>query len=238
MTWDERIVEFSIMITRTLQKIYHQLCPRIVVTKKLDGLWCRVNINDHLQWLLLPEQKSIEQKTYAWIDRAWGTVWDVGSNFGFFSLVSAKRGNQTIAFDMSPSALALLAESSRRNNLDVKCVPRAVTAAPRTYVAPQTGACTNAIVDAGECQSLTYKDAAGVWGVPNFIKMDIEGGEREFLESHEFLEWLIEQDITLYVELHNGYRISDRHFRGLDVEQIDGNHCVVRPSAKSTEPPA
>lgn len=218
------------MNIRTLQKAYHWICPRIVVTKKLHGLWCRVNINDHLQWLLLPDERCIEPQTYTWINRNWGTVWDIGSNFGFFALVAAKRGNQTIAFDLSPSALALLAESCKCNNVRVECVPRAVTVATRKYVAPRTGACTNAIVEGGESESLSYKEAARIWGVPRFIKMDIEGGEREFLESHDFLQWLIEQEITLCVELHNGYQISERQLPGLDVQGIDGNHCIVRPS--------
>lgn len=226
------------MITRILQQAYHRLCPRIVVTTKIHGICCRVNINDHLQWLLLPEHKSIELGTYAWVNRHWGTVWDVGSNFGFFSIVAAKRGNQTIAFDMSPSALALLAESCRRNDVEVKCVPRAVTVVPRPYVEPQTGACTNAIREEGSSQSLSFKEAASIWGAPNFIKMDIEGGEREFLESREFREWLIEQDITLCVELHDGYRISKGQLRGLDVEEISDNHCIVSPTAKRIEEPS
>lgn len=219
------------MVIRVLQKVYHRICPRITVTKQLRGLSCRININDHLQWLLLPEHKSTELETLAWINRDWGTVWDVGSNFGFYSLVAAKRGNRTIAFDMSQPALDLLRASCLLNRVTVECVPLALTVAARAYTPPQTGACTNAMVEGGKCQSLSYKEAARRWGVPSFIKMDIEGGEKEFLESCEFREWLIENDVTLCVELHKGYRVSDRLLPGLELHQIDGNHCIVRQSA-------
>lgn len=225
-------VEASVvsMIVQQLQHLYHQLCPRLVVTKRLYGLRCRVNINDHLQWLVLPEHKSIELGTYEWVRRRWGTVWDVGSNFGFYSLVAAKQGNRTVAFDLSPSVLALLQQSSRLNAVAIECVPRAMTVTPRTYAPPTTSSCKNSVADCdGELRSLTYLEAAEQWGVPNFIKMDIEGGEKEFLESSAFCKWLVQHGITLCVELHNGYCMDEPTFAGMTVVKLDGSQRVLVP---------
>jgi FkbM family methyltransferase len=221
------------MFVPALQAIYHRACPRWVVTKNLYGLRCRVNINDHLQWPVLPEHKSVELATLNWVAREWGTVWDVGSNFDFYSLAAAKKGNRTVAFDMSSHAMALLEQSCRLNGVEVAGVQRAVTLCPRDYTAPKTGACTNRVAGkGGDSRSLSYLEAAEAWGVPDFIKMDIEGGEREFLESPQFTDWLAHNGITLCVELHDGYSIAEKTLPGMKIIPIDDSHCVIIPISR------
>jgi FkbM family methyltransferase len=218
------------MVLRFLQTAFHRYCPRVVITRRLHGLQCRVNINDHLHWLALPETESVELKTCAWVDRLWGTVWDIGSNFGFYSMVAARRGNRVVAFDMSPYVLTLLQQSCRLNNLSVQCVPRAVTISAMRYVAPQTGSCKNALSEpGGDARSLTYLEASSEFGIPEFIKLDIEGGEREFFESMEFCQWIQQHGITVCVELHNGYRIDETMLPAMCVLPLDSSHQVVVP---------
>jgi FkbM family methyltransferase len=56
------------------------------------------------------------------------TVLDIGAQFGYFSLIAAKRGASVIAFEPAPSNVALLEKNVRANGLSskVKIVPSAV----------------------------------------------------------------------------------------------------------------
>lgn len=215
---------------RHLQRAYHRLCPRLEVTKRLHGLRCRININDHLMWLVLPETRTIEAPSLAMMTRRWGKVWDVGCNFGFYSMAAARAGNEVLAFDMSPQALALLTRSCSMNQLTVTPVERALTTAPQNYAAPRTSDCTNRCVNgSGDSRSMTYLEAEAIYGTPAFIKMDIEGGEREFLESVAFQEWLQDHRITLLVEVHQGYLLPPAAFPAMTRRQLDQYHVLLEP---------
>jgi len=215
---------------RHLQWLYHRVCPRLEVTKRLCGLRCRININDHFQWLVLPQSRTIEAPSHELMTRRWGKVWDIGCNFGFYSMAAARAGNDVVAFDMSPQVLAMVDRSCRLNGVCVTTVARAVTTSPRTYTAPRTSACTNqCIAGTGGSQSLTYLEAEKAYGTPAFIKMDIEGGEREFLESEAFQDWLQDKRITMLVEMHDGYRIGPNAFPRMARRQVDHDHVLLEP---------
>lgn len=215
---------------RLLQTTYHRFCPRIEVTKNLQGFRCRININDHFMWLVLPQMRTIEAGSRELMSRAWGTVWDVGCNFGFYSMVAARAGNDVIAFDMSPRVLAMMKRSCRLNDVAVTTVARPVTVETRNYVAPSTSACTNECLGGvGPLQSLTYREAESLYGTPNFIKMDIEGGEREFLGSAPFQKWLEEKRITLLVEMHAGSALHANAFPGMERREVDSRHILISP---------
>lgn len=206
------------------------MCPRLEVTKRLHGLRCRININDHFQWLVLPEARTIEAPSHELMTRRWGKVWDIGCNFGFYSMAAARAGNDVVAFDMSPQVLAMVNRSCGLNGVSVTTVARAVTPSPRTYAAPRTSACTNqCIPGTGLSQSLTYLEAEGLYGTPAFIKMDIEGGEREFLESEAFQAWLQDNRITLLVEVHHGYALAPDTFPTMRRRHVDAHHVLLEP---------
>ncbi len=215
---------------RLLQRGYHRICPRIEVTKRLYGLRCRLNINDHLAWLVFPQSRTIEAPSHELMSRHWGTVWDIGCNFGFYSMTAARSGNRVIAFDMSPQVLRMLERSCLLNWVAVTTVAQAMTLTPRNYSAPNTSACTNRCIDgSGELRSITYLEAAARYGMPAFIKMDIEGGEREFLESAEFQNWIQENQITLLVEMHHGYTLPAGAFPAMARQQVDHDHLLLEP---------
>ncbi len=222
---------------RNLQRAYHRLCPRLEVTKRLHGLHCRININDHLMWLVFPETRTIEAPSLALMTRRWGKIWDIGCNFGFYSMAAARAGNEVFAFDMSPRALAMLTRSCAMNRLTVTPIERPLTAAPQHYAAPRTSACTNRCVDgSGDSRSMTYLEAESLHGTPAFIKMDIEGGEREFLESVAFEEWLQDRRITLLVEVHQGYTLSPAAFSAMARRQLDEHHILLEPQGSTAGP--
>lgn len=183
---------------------YHLVCPRLVVTRRLFGIRCRININDHLQWVMLPETVCIEPTTYSMVNQHWGLVWDIGSNFGFYSLAAARAGNRVVAFDLSPAALRLLEASCRLNKLEVQRVAQPVTLNSKAYTQPRGSNCMARIqAGKGDFYSLSYEEAERRYGRPDLIKMDIEGGEREFLESQGFQNWLRENHISWLVEVHD-----------------------------------
>lgn len=208
------------------------MCPRLEVTKRLFGLRCRVNINDHLMWLVFPSSRTIEVPSRELMSRYWGNVWDIGCNFGFYSMLAARSGNRVFAFDMSPRVLRMLERSCRLNQVAVTTVPHAMTPSPRTYAVPGTSACTNRCVPgSGESQSITYLEAADRYGVPAFIKMDIEGGEQEFLECAAFQSWIEAHRITLLVEMHHGYSLAADAFPAMEREELDHDHLLLEPRA-------
>jgi hypothetical protein len=215
---------------RLLQATYHRICPRIEVTKNLHGVRCRININDHFMWLVLPKTRTIEAGSHELMSRVWGTVWDVGCNFGFYAMVAARAGNDVIAFDMSPRVIAMMMRSCWLNDVAVTTVARPVTVEPRSYAEPSTSSCTNECLGGvGPLQSMTYREAEAIYGTPNFIKMDIEGGEREFLESAAFQKWLLENRITLLVEMHAGCELRAHAFPGMEQREVDSRHILISP---------
>lgn len=226
----------NIEMLRHLQRAYHRVCPRIEVTTRLYGLRCRVNINDHLMWLVFPPARTIEAPSRELMSRYWGNVWDIGCNFGFYSMLAATSGNRVFAFDMSQRVLRMLEHSCRLNGVTVTTVAQAMTASPRTYAAPSTSACTNrCIADSGDLRSITFQEAADRYGVPAFIKMDIEGGEQEFLESSDFRSWIETNRITLLVEMHHGYLLPAGAFLTMTRRQVDHDHLLLEPPAVAAQ---
>jgi FkbM family methyltransferase len=190
-------------------------------------------------WLVFPETRTIEAPSLSLMMLQWGKVWDVGCNFGFYAMVAARANNQVFAFDMSPRALAMLARSCKLNHLAVTPVERPLTTTRQNYATPLTSDCTNRCVDgSGDSKSMTYLEAEALYGAPAFIKMDIEGGEREFLESHPFQEWIQANRITLLVEVHHGYHLARDAFPAMTRRQLDEYHILLEPKNAVASPAA
>lgn len=137
-----------------------------------------------------------------------GTFWDLGCNVGIYSLYAASLGWKVVAVDLSPKCIRLLISSVIKNHLAgrVIAIARAISVRTRTYCAPKTATAGNnidSVFDGDMVASMTWKELAERFGVPSLIKMDIEGGEVEFLKDEEFLSWLAKNEIVLLVELHD-----------------------------------
>lgn len=214
---------FRIWGNSFFKKVFHAVCPRIRVSREYFGIKMYMNINDHLQYYLFPKT-SVEPESERVMSRHWGAVWDIGANYGMYSLLAAKSGNQVYAFDLSHRALSLLEKSARRNQLPVTIVRQAVTVTKTSYTPPSSSDCTNEL-QAGEgrnvVQSLTWLEVAKEFGIPDLIKMDIEGGEIEFFESKQFRSWLNKHKVSMLVELHKGYQPDLSFVKGGQVEHVD-----------------
>ena len=159
-------------------------------------------------------------------------VWDVGCNVGYFSILCAKQGHQVVGFDLSAKALRLLHRGAQANGVDVTTVAQALTSKKTFYTPPLSANVRNKIVEPKGTftkESITYLEAAERFGLPQLIKMDIEGSETEFFESQLFNQWLIQNHIAWIVELHHPDYMSQIQ-SGLRVETIDTRHVMINRS--------
>ncbi len=210
--------------------VYHAIAPRFEVKRKLYGLQYVLNTNDHISFIISPFDWEPHIKTL--MTQKWGVVWDVGSNFGLFSILAARAGNTVVAFDPSNHAITHLNKSKKNHHCrNLQAVARPLTPEKAFFSCVHDASCTNVMCPSthlkNTVESITYKEAAEAFAVPHLIKMDIEGGEQAFLENTDFLQWLTDHDISLIVELHNGYVPSiPKRFH---VQHIHGDHILITP---------
>ena len=179
--------------------------PPIPCWKEFYGIRIYLNLRD-CAWWFSRNTKQVEAEEH-WQELL-GTVepmrvWDVGSNVGVFALLAAKMGHQVVAFDISTCAINLMLKSARYNRLKIEHNCRAFSTKDFTYTPPKTADTCNKPIMGSGFASITFLEAANRHGVPNFIKMDIEHGEVEFLQSELFHEWIKQHDITLLMEVHS-----------------------------------
>ena len=189
-----------------LAKAWHRWAPSFKVKKRVFGLTMYFDFKDNAIWWASDAAK-LEQDEKAWdlLKTFKGTVWDVGSNVGLFSLRAASLGHKVIAFDISGKALNLLQSSARANNLNITTVKRAFSTRSFKYDEPGSADTENAIRESptGRAQSITFVEAAREFPMPDFLKMDIEGGEVEFMRSAEFKKWILDNQIPWVLEFHS-----------------------------------
>jgi hypothetical protein len=77
--------------------------------------------------------------------------------------------------------------------------------------------------------SITYLEAEQLYGTPAFVKMDIEGGEQEFIESTPFQAWVTQRGITLLIELHYGILLNADSFSQMHRQNVDASHVLISP---------
>jgi len=146
------------------------------------------------------------------------TVYDLGANIGYISLMAAHLAGPTgrvVAFEALPANVARLEQNIRLNHMEgrVRICSAAVvdSSAPVTFLAHESGAMGKAVGSAG--RDAQYPDSIQVRGValddfvfgegnpaPHLIKTDIEGGEGPALVGMRRL--LKEVKPVLLIELH------------------------------------
>jgi len=218
-----------------IMKVYHQLAPRFKVIRKLYGIRYELNINDHISFILSPFDWEPDIKNI--VTQKWGVVWDVGSNFGLFSILAEKAGNKVIAFDPSELAIDHLNTTKAINRCsNLITISKPLASKKVRYKKVKDASCTNVMFPFSHCvhgiDAITYKEAEAKYGTPNLIKMDIEGGEKAFLEHPGFIQWLDKKKISMIVELHHGYvphTIDHAH-----VNALTRHHIFLKPFKKGT----
>jgi FkbM family methyltransferase len=130
--------------------------------------------------------------------------YDVGASVGYLTLLMARKASHVFSFEPAPHAAAVLAQQVEINGFKdrVTLVPNAVSDVPKTVHFRLTdNAYGSRIVETGlEVKAISLDDFAAANGVPNFIKMDIEGEELRALQG---ARKLLRERPALCIEIHS-----------------------------------
>jgi FkbM family methyltransferase len=215
-------------LNQKLARLWRKTMPSLPIRRQVDGVTVFFNLKDQPFYCFAPSKK-IQCSEITALPQTPSKIWDVGSNVGIFSLKAAQLGHEVIAFDISSKAIQLLQKAAKTNQFIIQTVENALSVEPYFYTPPNSCHTENkptSLRKQNQKQSLTYQEAAAQFGHPHLIKMDIEGGELEFLKSSDFRHWLLENHIGWLVELHHKdyLELLSEHW---NPQMIDENHYAV-----------
>lgn len=143
-------------------------------------------------------------------------VWDIGANIGVFTIAAAVCGKSVVSVEADAWLVAILRRSaglSENSELNIKVIPAAVS--QRNGVAEfqiaSRGRASNALTEAGgrsqmggvrekvHVVTLCLDTLADELGVPDFIKIDVEGAEWMVIKGGYKLFY--ENQPIVYVEI-------------------------------------
>ena len=156
------------------------------------------------------------------MDGDWcGPVWDVGASLGRHAYRVSRR-HQVIAFEPNLNVLQYLGYNTLKSE-NLVVVPCALT----LDGAPMKGsihADFMASPSGPRVATLSVAEALQKFGKPGLIKIDIEGGEYELIESEAL------HGISLLIEWH---REIPRQLAAWTIETIDETHSLLIPKEAS-----
>jgi FkbM family methyltransferase len=213
-----------------------------------EGIWLHLNPRtgrDYFQGDVEPEVQSALQKYL----RSGMTVFDVGSNIGFFSLLAAKLvgpQGRVVAFEADPEIAARLREHIARNSaLGAPITPeeKAVWSSSEPLyfaradaeVSPDRGLghvvdnSTTERAGAIRVEGISLDEYVAANLAPDFIKCDVEGAEVEVFRAAQRL--LSEKKPAILCEMHSAEnrRILLEEFsrHGYKCEPCGENHILA-----------
>ena len=195
---------------RPFIRIWHKIAPSIPVYKNVEGVRMYMDLRDNIHYVVLLRDRlsKLEPRVFAVMDCVGGPIWDIGCNIGVFSVRAARMGHKVTSFDLSPKAVRYLRRTAAYNKLQITAIDRPVTVVPTAYPPPTTSHTENKLNrkcganGANTSTSMTYLEAAAEFGIPKLLKMDIEGGETEFLQDEGFHRWIRENRVAWLLESH------------------------------------
>ena len=214
-------------------RVWHRLAPPIPIWKKIYGVDVCLDFRDSLvYWAADSRQIEKAEGFDRMLKDIKGNVWDVGCNVGIFSLYAASQGRRVIAFDVSPKAIALLKRGIIKNGVAISTVTRAFAVNSFKYAPPTSADVRNRpdkISSQSTETSITYLEAEAEFGRPNFIKLDIERAEVDFLKSAAFKTWIQTHRIPLLIELHEK-QFWDLIWSDVPHVRFDESHVFFNPA--------
>jgi FkbM family methyltransferase len=216
-----------------------------------QGIWLHLNPRtgrDYFQGEVEPEVQTALQKHLL----PGMTVFDVGSNIGFFALLAAKLvgpQGRVFAFEADPEIAARLREHLTRNaGAPIVAEEKAVwsRSEPLFFARADAGISPDRglghVVDAAATNSVNSPATIRVEGTsldeyivnssaPDFIKCDVEGAEVEVFRGAEKL--LREKKPTILCEMHSAEnrRVLTEQFSrlGYNCQPCGENHILALP---------
>lgn len=144
-------------------------------------------------------QRAIDQT----VQPGW-VCYDVGASIGYLTLLMARKASHVFSFEPAPHAAGVLKQQVELNGFQdrVTHVPNAVSDTPKTvHFSLTDNAYGSRIGETGlEVKAITLDDFAAQHGVPNLIKMDVEGEELRALEG---ARRILRERPWLCIEIHS-----------------------------------
>lgn len=185
-----------------------------ILSGELRGARWITGASTHGCWLGTYERHT--QRLFREHVRPGSVVYDVGANAGFFTLLASRlagKDGRVVAFEPLPQNLEVLREHVRLNDAgNVAILPLAVAAHEgRARFHSRASPSMGSLAQDGElevpAESLDRLVASGQLPPPDFIKMDIEGGEAGALAGAR--DVLQRSGLTLLMSTH-GYVQHER----------------------------
>ena len=206
-------------ISVSILRLKHQLRKKGVGQITVNGRKILL-AKSHLNFWKQVEQEQWEPETFSILDHYLtkdSVYWDIGSWIGPTVCYAAFLVNKVIAFEPDPYAFYILKENILLNKFDnTKLIPKAVHFTKRKLRMASKGG------SLGDSQSSSLQNDAKKFfysstiipeemiqefPYPHFVKMDIEGGEFELLQS--FLSSFNKKKPVLYLSMHSPYLPND-----------------------------
>lgn len=239
------------MLGRCVSWLGAKLVPRDSLTwvqvqsGPAQGLWLHLNPRTgktYFEGGVEPEvQEALQQHL-----RAGMTLYDVGANIGFFSLLAARlvgKEGHVVAFEADPEIAARLREHVARNEFGrITVEEKAVWSEPRTVFFARTDPATSPdrglghVVASGggdtiEVNAESLDDYTWTHPLPDFLKCDAEGAEVEVFRGAERL--LKEKRPGIICEMHSeeNQRLLLEEFSrfGYACKPCGTNHILALP---------
>jgi len=175
-------------ITGKLLRLPLKLLPEETVVPVIQGplrgmRWISGS-STHGCWLGSYEYRK--QRLFAAIIDKGNMVWDVGANVGFYTLLAAKMASRVIAIEPLPENLSYLKKHIRLNGISNVEV---IAAAAGSSCGRQSFCCggnrSTGYLGSGNCEVdvITLDSMLERVGVPDVIKIDVEGAEYSVLQN-------------------------------------------------------
>ena len=227
------------LIARFLRPVVNRMVPAhptwaVVRSGVARGLQLRIEPR-HEKYYWSGTHEPRVQEALAGLLRPGMTFWDIGAHIGFFSLLAARALGPTgrvHAFEPMPSNRGRLMAGIARNRfanvtvhdvaLSASCRPSVLRAHPSSLMwalAPPQGQAGVSI----SCRTLDH--CAAAFGLPDVIKIDVEGAELDVLRGGqrllstrrrslvvEFSDDLVLKEARALLPLYTFARLDARHF--------------------------
>jgi FkbM family methyltransferase len=213
-----------------------------------QGIWLRLNPrtgSDYFQGAVEPEVQAVLQR----VVRPGMSVYDIGANIGFFSLLAAKlagANGRVVAFEADPEIAQRLRENVGRNSgAVIRVEAKAVWSSAgevsfaRADVLESPDRGLGHVTEAQHAQdkaatiripAVALDEYAAASGAPDFIKCDVEGAETEVFRGAQRL--LEEKRPVILCEMHgeeNRRAVTEQLTRlGYRCEPCGANHVFAQ----------